>query len=116
MKTKKANIFSKIILMTLIMTNFSCGVEEIIDELDGGCDEAWTVQVKPELDALNAAASVFQSSPTMANCETFRAAAINYVDAMEEVEVCVLGENRQAFEQALDAAKADLSQYDCSDL
>lgn len=104
------------IFLTLVLTNLSCDVEEIIDELDGSCDEAWTVQVKPELDALNKAASIFQNDPTISTCESFRAAALNYVDAMEEVEGCVLGEQRQAFDTALDDAKAELQKGSCAEL
>ncbi|TMM58752.1 hypothetical protein FEE95_04790 [Maribacter algarum] len=112
----KTNFFLIGIFLLFLLTNLSCDVDEIIDELDGNCDEAWTVQVKPELDALNKAASIFQNDPTIPTCESFRAAALNYVEAMEEVEACVLGEQRQAFDTALEDAKAELQKGSCAEL
>jgi len=112
MKTIKTRLFFTGIL-TIASMAFSCDTEEAVAI---GCDVVWTNEVASELSILNEAAVALQNEPSFANCESFRVASIDYVEAMEAVRNCVLGAQREAFDQALDQAKADLNLNDCSAL
>jgi len=100
----------------MVSTNFSCGVEDAVNELIADqCNEEWTATVEPQVDALNAANLAYSNEPTVTNCENRRTAQTNYLDALEDVRECVDGFNRSAYDEALNMAREDLAMTDCSD-
>lgn len=84
--------------------------------LNAGCDrsKSWGEQTKQETEALNAALFTLSTSPSKANCESFRKAYIEYIEALEKVNTCVAGEHEAAFLKALKDGKAELASLDCN--
>lgn len=83
--------------------------------LSAGCDrsKSWGEQTKEETDALNSALTTLASSPSKANCESFKKAYIEYIQALEKVNTCVVGEHETSFLKALKEGKEELAKIDC---
>jgi len=81
-----------------------------------GCPtgKSWGEQTQEEADAVAAAATTFATEPSKASCENFRAAYIDYIEALEEVNTCILEENEAAFLKALEDGKTELDNIDCN--
>jgi len=84
--------------------------------LIAGCDKnkSWSEQTETESNALKATITTFAISPSKATCESFREAYIVYIEALEKVNTCVIGEHEAAFLQALKDGKAELANIDCN--
>ncbi|MDH7447060.1 hypothetical protein [Aquimarina sp. 2201CG14-23] len=69
-----------IVVLGLLMSSvlISCSEEDIIDELTGDCLSFREVETYSE------ALENFNNNPTVENCEAYKAAAISYLNALDD--------------------------------
>jgi hypothetical protein len=75
------------------------------------CNTAWATQVQTELTTLSNALSVYTADPTPANCNSYKAAYQNYIDALEPFGNCSLwtAQQKSDGEDAIAEAQADIA-------
>lgn len=73
----------------------------------------WASQLNDELNAVIAAATTYGSDPTPANCQAYKNAYQDYLDAAEGYVDCVPTADREQLQQDIDAAQAELDQLTC---
>ena len=73
----------------------------------------YATEVQDELNAVNAAATAYGNDPSTANCNAFKSAYQNYLNALEDHSNCVLAEQQAAYQQALDDAQAAIDGFQC---
>lgn len=81
----------------------------------GGCaaNFNYAVELQDESSALSAAASAYGNDPSTANCNAFKAAYQDYLDAAEDIRPCVLQADLSAYQAAIDDARDDLDDLTC---
>ncbi len=110
----KAKYFLITGTFALCIVAIGCSNDDEPETQSGCLDKSWGEQTKNEADAVSAAATTFATTPSKATCESFRAAYIDYIEALEKLEPCVLPAQRNDFSQALDQGKAELLNLDCN--
>ena len=80
---------------------------------DGITTCIWTTELQAEAEALSNAASAFGADPTTANCEAYRSAFQDYLNAADDLDGCVPAADRPAYQQAIDEAQAELDALQC---
>lgn len=112
MKIKKAKLLIPGVVALAMIINTGCSKNNPLNPL--GCGNGtWAVQVSDELTAWSQAASTYSSDPTPANCNSYKNAAKNYLDALEGVRGCVAGVSQAEFNEAIAEAKKDVDEADC---
>ena len=94
-----------VVSIVLIMSGlFSCKSDE---EKLAACSITWATDLQPELIAISTAATTYSNDPSVANCNAYKVAYEDYIDALEPYGSCsaLTGQNRTAFEQALQDAR-----------
>lgn len=74
----------------------------------------WSAQYADELEAWSTAAQEYSNNPTTANCNKYKAAAKDYLDALNDVYDCVPTANRKELDEAVKEAKADVDAEECN--
>lgn len=105
---------------------FLIGCSAILMGLSNGCSKSsplnpeacdgnssWAERIQSEIADWSAAITTYSNDPTAANCEKYKTAGVNYLDALEGIRGCVLGASQKAFNEAIDEAKKDLAASDC---
>lgn len=74
------------------------------------CSTAWATELQNEITAISTAATVYAMDPTAANCNAFKEAYQEYIDALRPYGNCptLTGQDRVAWQQSLDDAEASL--------
>jgi hypothetical protein len=97
---------------TMVVTT-SCSKNNPLNPL--GCGNGtWALQVSDEAAAWGQAASAYSSDPSPANCTSYKNAANNYLNALEGVRGCVAGVSQAEFNEAINEAKNEVDETDCS--
>ena len=99
-------------LLLILLASFfisSCGGDD--DVLDCNASTFMT-EVSDEIDALNQAGSAYATDPSQANCDAFKAAAQNYLTAVEAFSDCD-GITQQQFDTELAAARQAVDSIPC---
>lgn len=80
------------------------------------CSTAWASELANELEAMMNAAQAYGLNPTVANCNAYKEAAQDYVDALEPYGNCatLTGQDRVAWQNAVDNAQQELDNLTCS--
>jgi hypothetical protein len=80
------------------------------------CTGAWASELSTEANAMATAAQTYGMNPTVANCNAYKQAAQAYVNALEPYGNCatLAGQDRIAWQSAVDNAQASISSLDCS--
>ncbi|MBK9983120.1 MAG: hypothetical protein IPP15_11985 [Saprospiraceae bacterium] len=73
----------------------------------------WATEVQSELNALSTAAATYGNDPTTANCNAYKAAVQNYLNALEDHKGCVPSEQSAGLQQAIDDERASLDALQC---
>ena len=75
------------------------------------CNSAWATQVQTEITALSNALVLYTNDPSPANCNAYKTAYQNYIDALEPFGECSLWsiQEKTAWEDAIDDARAEIS-------
>lgn len=103
---KRLGKFACFIALIILNSNYSCQ-----ETVTAGCN--YTLELENETNALSAAAATYGQDPTSANCEAYRQAYLNFLDEAEKLDNCVIGTERDAYRQAIDAAQAGLDALAC---
>ncbi|MEX2511665.1 MAG: hypothetical protein WD398_02060 [Cyclobacteriaceae bacterium] len=85
----------------------------------GGCNSlSWATDLNSELTAVLSAQSAFTQNQTQANCNNYRQALREYVNALRPYGNCqgLSGQNRADWQEMIDDYEEDLEQSGCDDL
>lgn len=80
------------------------------------CSAAWGTELSNEITAMTNAAQVYAANPTTANCNAYKSAMQDYLDALEPYGNCatLTGTDRVAWQNALDDTQASIDNMDCT--
>lgn len=100
------------LLLLIAVSGTSCKKD---DSGPGGCAANFNygVELQAEATALTNAATAYANDQSTANCNAYKAAANAYIDAAEDVEDCVPNVDKAAFQQSIDAARANIAGITC---
>lgn len=115
-------------MKTVIMKNrMLIGAVIVCSVLIASCDKSnplnpegacfggnWYAQYADELEAWTGAAQEYSNNPTTSNCSKYKAAAKDYLDAIDDVYDCVPTANRKELDEAIKEAKADVDAEECN--
>jgi hypothetical protein len=75
------------------------------------CGSAWATQLSDETNALIAAAQTYSTDPTTQNCNAYKTAFQNYLDALQPFTDCTAWttEQKNELQDAIDEAEAEIS-------
>lgn len=75
------------------------------------CTSGWTTQVSTQINAVSAAAQTYASDPTPANCNAYKAAYQNYLNALEPFVDCAAwsGQQKSELQDAIDEAQLQIN-------
>jgi hypothetical protein len=100
--------FGVCLILGLVVLTYSCKK----DNDPVGCNYA--TEVENEVNALSAAATTYGNDPTPANCQAYKTAYQNYLNALEDHLDCAALSGQQAELQSLiDQAQAELDNFQC---
>ncbi len=111
--------FKVLVITALFATGFIAACNNDDDGGGGiGCGAAfnWALEVEGELTELSNAAVAYGTDPTPANCERYKDAYRDYIDALRDVDNCIAGlaaADRKAYNDALDEAEEELEDFQC---
>jgi hypothetical protein len=106
----KIKIYTVLFIVFIIAGISSCKKNE-----DVNCSVAWATELSDELNAIAAAAQVYATNPTTANCLAYKQAAQAYLNALKPFGECTLltGQDRIAWENALAEAQESVDNIEC---
>ena len=73
----------------------------------------WTVGVQDELNNISAASIEYSQNPTPANCQAYREAYLDYIDALRSWDNCVQTTDRASWQQYLNEAEQNADDLKC---
>jgi hypothetical protein len=105
-------IFFTLFLAFTVLGSWTCKK----DSKTGGCTGAWASELSTQINAMSNAATVYATDPTPANCNAYKQAAQTYLDALKPYGDCstLTGQDKVAWQSALDNAQASVDAIDCS--
>lgn len=110
MKLKTLFYFMAFISVGLI----ACGDDD--DDGNVDCNSSFSIQaeLQDEIDAFTDAAFAYGNNPTPENCEAYKDAAADYLEAAEALQDCAnqVGQG-QEYQQALQAAQDSVDSIQC---
>lgn len=102
------------VLASIILSISACSDDNPLNPLGACASGSWATEVTNESAALTTAAQAYTDDPTVANCNAYKTAGTNYLDALEDARGCVIGATQSAFNQAVNEAQAEIDALDCS--
>ena len=109
---KRSITFSTVLFFSIFLF-FSCNSKSALEKK---C-ENWSasVEFQEELSSVNNAAVTYSQNPTTENCEAYREAYLDYIDALRDWEDCyTFYDLDDEFNQALDDAEEAANNLDCN--
>ncbi len=101
-------------IFSLIILASSCGGDNDANGTPENCSTAFAESFEAELLAVSNASQNFGTDPTPANCQAFKDAYNDYIDALGEWENCANFYNQVAqWEQSLEAARTAVNNIMC---
>lgn len=73
----------------------------------------WALGVQDELNNLSTTSAAYSQNPTTANCQAYREAYIDYIDALKKWDKCVGASDRGSWQQSLDEAETEAENIQC---
>lgn len=104
----------KVLVITILFATGCIAACNNDDDGGGvGCGTAfnWTLEVENELTAVLEAGTDYALDPTPAKCDDFKDAYKDYIDALRDVDNCVVGlsaAERKEYNDALEDAEEEL--------
>lgn len=100
-----------LLLFCLTLVLFSCGD----DEKDAAnCANSFSQEFSDEITAITNASNVYAMDPTPANCNAFKTAYTNYINALQGWEDCAIQLNASDdWQQSIDDAMESVNQIEC---
>jgi hypothetical protein len=104
-------IFFSLFLMVVVVGLWTCKKDSNTDT----CSGAWASELSNEVNAMSAAAQTYATNPTPANCNAYKQAAQAYLDGLAPYGNCatLTGQDRVAWQNALDGAQASVNSLNC---
>jgi hypothetical protein len=107
MKSKKLFFFFSLILFLGLFS--SCGS----DGVDCGNSVNWASEINAELTAWTNAATAFSTNPTTENCNAYKDAYQDFIDALKPWGDCLSGQEFTDWQQDLNDAEAGVAAINC---
>jgi hypothetical protein len=104
-----------IAILSLAVTT-SCSKDNDDDGPEDLCGVNWSpaVELQDELNALSAAINAYGLDPTTANCNAYKQAYLDYLNAIKEWEECyIYVGQQQEFLQAVEEAEQEVNDIEC---
>ena len=95
------------------MLLIGCSSSDDDGDLNANCNN-WTEQYLAQANAFSEASNVYTNNPTLVNCQNYKAAGLNYVNALESVIDCVPTANSQAYIDSLNEYRAEVNAIECN--
>ena len=111
LKNITRSTFFLICLFISFMVSMGCSKSE--DAIDTNC-ENWSEQYLAEANAYSQASQAYSNDPSLVNCQNYKAAGLNYINALEGVLNCVPTANSQAFLNSLNEYRAEVNAIECN--
>ena len=74
----------------------------------------WGLAIQDEINNLSTTATAYSTNPTTENCQAYRQAYIDYIDALKGWEKCLSNAvDRADWQQALDDAEQEANNIQC---
>ncbi|NNF34051.1 MAG: hypothetical protein HKN68_08085 [Saprospiraceae bacterium] len=111
---KKISFFFTVFLFSLV--SISCGGDDDPDDGNVNCSESFSInsELNDEIFAFAQAASDYGQDPSAENCNAYKAAANDYLDALEALEDCAREVGQlNAFNQSLANIQAAFDSLTC---
>jgi hypothetical protein len=115
MKTQKKPFKSilMLIILSLSVAGFTgCNNSDDPIEPEINCMN-WSDQFLEKATIYSNAAILYSISPTLANCQNYKKAGLDYIDAMESVIDCVPESDIQDYKETLDEYRAEVNAISC---
>lgn len=74
---------------------------------------SWIKNLEKELSAWSAASQLYGDDPTKANCENYKKAGVDYINALSKIKNCVPGGSKSDFDEEQAEAKKELNAIIC---
>jgi hypothetical protein len=109
---KKINLFGYRVISFLIILSFlgvgSCKKKATDPDY---CGTAWATQVSSEINAVSTAAQLYASDPSTANCNAYKTAYQNYLNALNPFVDCAAWtvQQKNELEDAISEAQQQIS-------
>ena len=108
-------IFFFLFLTLTAVGSWTCSKDDDNNNNADPCTGSWATDLSNEANAMMNAAQVYASNPTIANCNAYKQAAQDYLDALEPYGNCatLTGQDRVEWQTALDNAQASINAMTC---
>ena len=73
----------------------------------------WSFAIQDEINNLSAAATAYSQQNTPENCQAYKQAYLNYIDALKDWEHCLNDFDRTDWQHALQEAEQDVNNIQC---
>ena len=105
-------IFFTLFLAFSVLGFWTCKKDNKTD----ACSGAWASELSTQINAVSDALQVYSTNPTPANCNAYKSAMQSYLDALAPYGNCatLTGQDRAAWQSALDGAQQSVNALDCS--
>lgn len=111
----KSKFFFISVLIISILGFSGCNKDD--DDIDDGpCSTNWALAVQDEANAWSSAATAYGTNPTAENCNAYKQAGNDYLDALEPFDNCAVltGQQRAEWQAAIDAARESINNLNCN--
>lgn len=101
----------KLIVLLFAGITMSCGGDDVVGAT---CSTNFAQSFEDEVTALNNASLAYGMDQSAANCEAFKNAYLDYIDALEDWDECAVFYNQEVeWQQALDSARESVNTIIC---
>ncbi|WP_178986766.1 hypothetical protein [Winogradskyella helgolandensis] len=117
MKTQKHMTRSNTLLITLLISFIvvtGCGGSDDDGNFNNTDCNDWSEHYLAQANAYSAASNAYATDPTLANCQNYKSAGLNFIDALEDVIDCVPNANREGFLADIEQYRDDINTTDCN--
>ena len=90
-----------------------CSKSDDTPDINANCAN-WSDQFLAQANAYSLASETYTNDPTLANCQNYKAAGLNYIAALEGVLDCVPTANSQAYIDSLNEYRAEVNAIECN--
>lgn len=108
---KRKSLSFMAVLFGLILIT-SCGGKDGVN--GNNCANNFTSEFQDDLNEVSSASTAYAMNPTPANCQAFKTAYLDYINALKNWRDCAIAGNvLDQYQQSLDAAEAAVNNISC---
>lgn len=114
MKNSNTHSTKNLLIAVCLTTLFGLGGCSKNSPLSPNClSGSWIKNLEKELNAWSAASQLYGDDPTKANCENYKKAGVDYINALSKIKNCVPGGSKSDFDEEQAEAKKELNAIIC---